>query len=171
MLEAIPTNPVEPISSRFTSMPPLSPLLVVTAALSVAREGCFFFSALQALTQIFSLSLCLCVHRYRKGKEKVPGPSPALSLSLTWNWLRVLCHHTHASHYCTWDMKFIDKGIIEGVKVSRLYVTPGKICLFLQCDPVRTPVESKYPILCYHFNNRVSLEYVQWKSYSNFRFI
>lgn len=62
MLEAISTNPVEPISRRFTSMSPLSPLLVVIAALSVAREACFFFSALQAFTQIFSLFLCVCVY-------------------------------------------------------------------------------------------------------------
>lgn len=162
MLQGISTNPVELISSRLISMPPLSPLLVVTQ-LHSAGQGKLAFSSLplQASTQIFSLSLCLCVHGYGKGKEKVSRSSPAVSLSLTWNWLRVLCHHTHASHYCTRDMKFIDKGILEGIKVSTLYVTPGKICHLLQFDPVPTPIKSKCPILCYRFNNRIFVGYVQ----------
>lgn len=72
VLEGISTNPVEPISNRFISMPPLSLLLLVTQLHSAQQERLVSpFLPLQALEQIFYFSLCLCVDKCGKGEEKV----------------------------------------------------------------------------------------------------
>lgn len=76
--------------------------------------------SLQPWTQIFYLSLHACIKRgWKKFQDEVLLPPPFL----TWNWWRALCHHTHTSHYCTWQNKLIDKGTIEGTILRPLGFT------------------------------------------------
>lgn len=128
-LNGTSTNPQEPIFSKFISMPLLLPLILVI--LFVARVVFFFLSAPSG--QDADILPLPCVWTYENRMGEVSGWSPVAFPSMTWKRWRALCYHTHTSHCCDWEMKLVDKGIIEGIKASRLYITPGKVCL-LQFD-------------------------------------